>query len=164
MKLMMIISLLFFSSCTSADMVNRSSNGGSIVCFGDSFVRLDEYVLVHYPKMVIVTLGVNDALQEMSKAETLKNIRIIIDRIQAGGAMVVWTDVRTGEREDVYLKEFRSMASQKGVLLIEDVLRDIATHQEYMPDIWHPNAKGYALMAERIYQEIKVSFSDCCLK
>src|SRR5690348_12379952 len=48
--------------------------------------RLDADVLDHDPKMVIITLGGNDFLQQLPKEETLSNMETIIDRIEAHGA------------------------------------------------------------------------------
>ncbi len=133
-------------------VINAGQSGSTTY---DGLLRLDEYVLVHHPKMVIVTLGANDFLLGMPQADTLKNLGLIFDRILASGAMIVWTEIGTGLQNDASLKDYRILARQKKVLLVDNVIDEIMKHSEYKSDLFHPNAKGYALIADGIYGEIK---------
>jgi acyl-CoA thioesterase I len=121
----------------------------------DGLERLENDVLAHNPRMVIITLGANDFLRHVPKAETLRNMERIIDRIQKRGAMVVWATVKTGFFSDEYAKDFKKLAQEKRILLVSDVLKDIMFNPQYKSDQIHPNTTGYALMAERIYKAIR---------
>lgn len=117
--------------------------------------RLQEDVLKHNPKIVIITLGGNDFLQRLPKDQTLKNMEKIIDRTQKQGAIVVWAAVKAGVFADSYAADFDRLARRKRIVLIQDVLKGIMFDARYKYDNIHPNSAGYEILAERIYKAIK---------
>lgn len=117
--------------------------------------RLENDVLRHDPKLVIVTLGANDFLRQIPKEETLKNAAEIVDQIQKQGALVVWAAVKTGLLGDAYIDDFKKLARQKHFLLIPDILSGIFFDRRYKYDQIHPNSEGYRVMAERIHKNVK---------
>ena len=121
----------------------------------DGLRRLEDDVFTQDPKIVIITLGANDFLRQVSMAETMKNAETIVDRIQERGAMVVWAEVKTGLLGDAYLDDFKKLARQKHFVLIPNILSGILFDPRYKYDQIHPNSTGYRLMAERIYKRIK---------
>jgi acyl-CoA thioesterase I len=121
----------------------------------DALARLDTDVLAHDPKIVIIILGANDYFQGMHKDETLANMTKIIERIKKYGAMVVWAEVQMGVLGDPYIEDFRALAKKEHVLLIPNILNGILDNPYYKSDQIHPNDKGYKVMAEHIYQQIK---------
>lgn len=94
----------------------------------DALLRLDS-VLIEHPDVTIVLLGGNDYLKGIGAVETAKNLALIDMRLTKAGSRVL--------------------------LLKLDVLKDIIGRPELRSDDVHPNDVGYALMAERIYPELK---------
>ena len=133
-------------------VINAGISGNTT---GDALVRLDQDVLTHDPKLVIITLGANDYFHGMPKEETLANMTKIIERIKEHGAMVAWAEVQMGILGDPYIEDFTTLANREHILLIPNILRSIIDNPELKHDQIHPNAAGYKIMAERIYQHIK---------
>lgn len=95
----------------------------------DALLRLDS-VLAGKPDVVIVLFGGNDLLKGIPATETAKNLALIDTKLTSSGAKVL--------------------------LLKLSILNGIYGNPDLMsPDALHPNDKGYALMAERIYPDLK---------
>jgi lysophospholipase L1-like esterase len=54
-----------------------------------------------------------------------------------------------------YRLSFRKLAQEEGAIFIPAVLTGILTNPSMKSDFLHPNASGYKVIAERIYQAIK---------
>lgn len=121
----------------------------------DALKRIKKDVMEQNPQMVIVVLGGNDFLQKLPKEETFQNLEKIVDLVQSGGAAVTLAEVKTGLLNNPYLSGFKSLARQKKTLLIPDILKGIIGNPDLMSDTIHPNARGYAVMAKRVYETIK---------
>lgn len=122
--------------------------------------RLDRDVLSKSPRLVVVMLGGNDALRRVPKDETEENLRRIVRRCQEdGGAMVAVVALRLSFFGDSYSAIFEKVAEEEQALLIPDLWKGIAGKKEYMSDQVHPNAKGYALMAERLEPHLQTLLS-----
>ena len=121
----------------------------------DALKRIKKDVMEQNPQMVIIILGGNDFLQKLPKEETFQNLEKIVDLVQSGGAAVTLAEVKTGLLNNPYLSGFRNLARQKKTLLIPNILKGIVGNPDLMSDTIHPNARGYAVMAKRIYETIK---------
>ncbi|MFH0793733.1 MAG: arylesterase [bacterium] len=118
----------------------------------DALKRLDRDVLALDPKIVLVCLGGNDLLEQKNDEEVFANLRQIVERIQAKGALVVLVGVEgflVGPGSD-YGKDFRNLAKETGSVLIPDIMDGILTRPSLMWDKIHPNAAGYRKFAEKI--------------
>ena len=115
-----------------------------------ALARLDADVLQKDPRIVIVGLGGNDYLRGVPITGTEANLRTIVRRIQAAGAMVVLLGFKFPSLNANYEDMYERVASDQGCLLISGVLRGILTDPSLKSDEVHPNGKGYQLMAERI--------------
>jgi len=125
----------------------------------DALARLEKDVLSKNPSLVIVALGANDYFQGLPKQETMANLRKIIEAIQKIQASVVLVETRV-HLIDPYLKLFQQLAREKKILLIPDILKGIFTDPALKSDQLHPNARGYALLAERIARTLKPYLSN----
>jgi acyl-CoA thioesterase I len=116
--------------------------------------RIESDVLDRDPYLVIIEFGGNDFLRKVPREETLDNIKHMVDKIQAKGAMVAIVDVSSG----MILKEYRSayyrIAIAKKALFIPRVLDGIITNPRMKSDFLHPNVAGYKLIAQRIQRAI----------
>ena len=121
----------------------------------DVLKRIKNDVLEQNPKMVIVLLGGNDFLQKLPEEETFRNLEKIVDLIQSANSAVTLIEVKTGLLNDPYLNGFKNLARKKRTLLIPNILKGIIGNPDLMSDSIHPNARGYAVMAKKIYKRIK---------
>jgi len=116
--------------------------------------RLDKDVLAKNPRLVIVEFCGNDFLKKIPKEDTLKNLSKIIERIQDKGAMVALVDISAGMFFWDYGVAFKKLAADKKAILIPVVLNRIITNPAMKSDFFHPNARGYQVVAKRIHQVI----------
>jgi acyl-CoA thioesterase I len=120
----------------------------------DALERLENDVLNKKPRLVIVEFCGNDFLKKIPREETIKNLEKIIDRIQQKGAMVALVDISSGFFFQEYRKAFKNLASKKKTVFIPVLLNKIITNPAMKSDFFHPNARGYQVIAKRIYQAI----------
>lgn len=116
----------------------------------DGLLRLDRDILAEHPDIVIVLLGGNDYLRRIPQEETFRNLRAIVTRIQASGAVVVLVGVRGGLFADKFEKSFAALAEETGSIYIPNILEDIIGETHLMADQIHPNDDGYRMIADRI--------------
>ena len=118
--------------------------------------RLECDVLSKKPRLVIVEFCGNDFLKKIPQEVTVKNLALIIERIQEKGAMVALVDISAGVFFREYRQAFRKLAAQKKAIFIPVLLNKIITNPAMKSDFFHPNARGYQIIARRIYQVISV--------
>ena len=116
--------------------------------------RLDKDVLDKKPRLVIVEFCGNDFLKKIPKKATIDNLSKIIDRIQAKGAMVALVDISAGIFFWDYGVAFKRLAAEKKVIFIPVVLNRIITNPAMKSDFFHPNARGYKIIATRVHSAI----------
>ncbi|MCR4263654.1 MAG: GDSL-type esterase/lipase family protein [Candidatus Roizmanbacteria bacterium] len=117
--------------------------------------RLEQDVLLHKPRIVIILLGANDMIQEKPLDETFDNLSRIIDLIRKDHARVLLLGIEEGPNSYEYKVRFDALAEGKKVAYVPDILRGIMGNTEYMYDQIHPNDGGYEKMAERIEPELE---------
>lgn len=102
------------------------------------------------PDIVIVLLGGNDALQGTPIADTERNLDAILAGIRDAGALPVVVAVLGGFPQDPYAPMYRRLAERYDAPLVPNVLSGVIGNTALMSDAIHPNAAGYARMAERL--------------
>lgn len=140
------------ASTTGLTIRNAGVSGDTT---GAALARLERDVLAHDPRIVIVGLGGNDFLRSVPIADTERNLRSIIDAIQADGAMVVLLGFRFPSLQVSYESMYERLAEEKDCLLIPDVMDGILSKPELRSDAIHPNAAGYELLAERVAPQLQ---------
>lgn len=121
----------------------------------DALARLKRDVLDQNATIVIVGLGGNDILQRSPETETFSNLRTIVDQIQASGAMVVVLGLNGFPFGGSLKAGYADLARDTGSVLVPNLMGGILTNAKYKSDQIHPNAAGYKLIADKIYNEIK---------
>jgi lysophospholipase L1-like esterase len=130
------------------EIVNRGVSGDTTA---DGLARLDRDVLAENPGVVLLSLGANDMLRRQPMDATFANLRRIVDRIQARGALVVLIGVEGFPMvHGDYGERYRALARETGCVYVPDMLDDVFGDPALMYDQIHPNAKGYATIARRI--------------
>ncbi|HYC91851.1 MAG TPA: arylesterase [Thermoanaerobaculia bacterium] len=135
------------AASTSLAIVNAGVNGDTT---DSALARLDDDVLARDPRIVIVGLGGNDFLRGAPLSSTETNLRGIVRKIHGRGAMVVLLGFRFPTLNADYEAMYERVAEEEGCLLVKGTLKGILTDPKLKSDQIHPNAAGYALMAERI--------------
>lgn len=135
------------SSALGAPVVNAGVSGDTSAA---ALERLERDVLPNDPRIVIVGLGGNDYLQSVPVAQTEENLRAIVRRLHDAGAMVVLLGFRFPSLNIDYEGMYERVAEEERCLLVSDVLDGILSKPSLRSDPIHPNAAGYAILAERV--------------
>jgi len=114
-----------------------------------------ETVKAKQPGIVVVLLGGNDALRKVPIEDTFLNLEKIITELQKDGAVIVLLGVRGGLLSDPYEKKYKELAERTGSAYVPNILKGLITRQEYMADALHPNDKGYAIIADSVYETLE---------
>jgi acyl-CoA thioesterase I len=122
--------------------------------------RLHE-VIEAKPKVVIVVFGANDALQGVSGPVIQANLEKIVDGLHAAGIQVILGGLRSEEA-------VRAVPAWREMILIHDSVAKARPWLRHIPDVTegvigraemtssdalHPNAAGYARVAQTIWQQ-----------
>jgi acyl-CoA thioesterase-1 len=116
--------------------------------------RIESDVLEKNPRLVIIEFGGNDFLKKVPKEETLKNLREMVELVQARGAMVAIVDISAGLFFAEYRRLYDKIARETQAIFIPHILYGIITNPSMKSDFLHPNAQGYAIVAQRILRGI----------
>lgn len=131
-------------------ILNRGVSGDSTA---EGVARLERDVLAENPRIVIVGLGANDMLRRQPIDPAFANLRAIVDRIHAKGALVVLLGV-DGRIYGDWGPRYRVLARETGCVYVPDLLDGVFGEPALMYDQIHPNAKGYAKIAARLDSEV----------
>jgi len=134
------------------DVINAGIPGETS---GEALIRIQKDVLDQDPYLVIVEFGGNDFLQKVPMETTLKNMEAIIDQVQSGGAMVVLCDVSSNFILSRYRRAYKRLAKKKGALFVGELLDGILNRATLRTDYIHPNAEGYKIIAQRLYEAVR---------
>jgi acyl-CoA thioesterase I len=116
----------------------------------DALARLPADVLDHRPAVVVVELGVNDAVDyHRPPDETLQNLRRIVRRLRRHGARVVLVYTPFADfAHEAYRVGLRRIAERESARLVEDFYDGIVP--ALTVDGIHPSPEGHALLAARL--------------
>lgn len=142
--------VLTLSSKIGEPIINKGVPGNTTT---DGLARIDT-VLESNPRIVLVLLGGNDRLRQIPTEQTIKNLRLIISKIQESGAVVVLLGVRGNLLTGRFDEEIEKLAHEMGAKFVPNVLDGIFGNQQLMFDSAHPNRDGYTLIAEKVYKVI----------
>lgn len=120
-------------------------------------LRRVDWALRLEPEVVIVELGVNDALRGQPLASVRANLERIVARFQAAGARVLIAGMRLPPNYgDRYAEDFHRLyaevARARGAPLMPFFLDGVgAIPRLNQPDGIHPTAEGYAIVVDRLW-------------
>ena len=136
---------------TSYPVINAGINGD---ISPEAAKRVQTDVLDWEPLLVIIEFGGNDYLGKIPLDETVKNVEEMIRLIQAKGAMVAIVDISNSLFMGEYRQEFKRLSKKYRTIFIPGIMEDIVTNEELKSDGIHPNARGYKIIAYRVYRGI----------
>jgi len=149
---------------------------------------VDKDVLAKDPQVVIILLGGNDFLRSAralpfidlnSASEAKSNLQDVINKVRDENRKIYLANfIGDTAWEDSYLETFPVIITPDIIALLESYKKIYAelnsenTDIGYISNIWkgigkgqmsdpiHPNAEGYAIMAENIFSVIKPYFAE----
>lgn len=142
----------FLSRELGEPVLNRGVSGDTTE---DGLRRLEKDVLAANPRVVIVWLGANDILRQLSEAQAVENLTQIVEAIQARGALVVLVGVPDAPFRPSLNDGVKRLAEEKGCVYVPNPLRGILIDPGLKSDQLHPNSRGYERVAGRIAKKVK---------
>ena len=136
---------------------------------GEALRRLDRDVVRNQPDLVIIEFGVNEAYRGQSVASSLRDLETMIVRTQQEtDARIVLVGVHFRHFREDFDAGLRELAQRYGTGVVVDVLDGIVSSRAETDDgdpalrhdPFHPNARGYAIMAERILPAARTQLSQ----
>ncbi len=102
------------------------------------------------PQLVILCEGGNDFLQKLDEAQAASNVRAMVRLAQSRGAQVVLIAVPKPGLLPSPADFYAAIAKELAVPNEENALKKILTDNNLKSDLVHPNAAGYARLAEAV--------------
>lgn len=130
-----------------------AGNSGDTTAHG--LDRLD-WSLSEKPDLVILELGANDMLRGIDPRIVRANLDAMIKKIKASGAKVLLAGMRAAPNwgknyQKAFNQTYPRLAKTEGVDLYPFFLDGVALNPTLnQPDLDHPNAKGVAVIVDRI--------------
>jgi lysophospholipase L1-like esterase len=117
--------------------------------------RLSTVLNETQPDLVILCHGGNDLIRKLGKAELKSNLDKMITLIKESGAQVILIGVPNFSLMLNVPELYPTLAKQHDIPSELSILPKIERDPALKSDPIHPNAQGYTLLAESIYQIIK---------
>ena len=117
--------------------------------------RLPAMLERYHPSLVVLCHGGNDFLRHLDQEETRSNLKAMVNMIRSHGADVILIGVpKLGFGLEVP-KLYASIAEEAAVPLEKGILLKLLSDNSMKSDAIHPNATGYRMMAEAVYNVIQ---------
>jgi acyl-CoA thioesterase I len=118
--------------------------------------RIDTALDEHRPAVVLITTGGNDFLRRVPEADTRRNVAAVVQRVRDQGSTPVLFGIPRASltaaagllsEHDLY-----EDLADDGVPVIRDVVTQVLSDDALKADRIHPNASGYARLAQAAQQ------------
>ncbi|MDF1588070.1 MAG: arylesterase [Gammaproteobacteria bacterium] len=119
--------------------------------------RLPHVLAQTSPKLVILCHGGNDLIRRLDIVQLERNLTQMIQTIQASGAQVVLVAVPKLSLTLTVPELYARLAEEYNIPIEAEIIYDIEQQPGLKSDQIHPNAQGYRLIAENIYQLLQAS-------
>jgi lysophospholipase L1-like esterase len=119
--------------------------------------RLPAALDYYHPSLLILCHGGNDFLRKLGDAQAAKNLRAMIRLARQKGIDVMLIAVPKPGLFPSPPDFYAEIAKEFGLPYEDAALQTILRDNELKSDIAHPNAKGYAMLAEAIAALLKKS-------
>ncbi len=119
---------------------------------GDGVKRLPDLLDEYQPELLILVHGGNDMLRKIPQQQTADNLNLMIDEAKRRDIKVVMLGV---PKPSLFLMDsaeiYQQVAKQQKIPIDLDTLPKILSTNHLKSDAIHPNADGYRLMAENVF-------------
>lgn len=113
--------------------------------------RLPALLDKHQPALLLLCHGGNDMIRKLGKAELANNLRAMIDEAISRDISVVLIGV---PKPGIFLETldiYNQIAREYNLPVEREVVPKVLADNALKSDLIHPNASGYAMMADSIY-------------
>jgi len=122
----------------------------------EALIRLPSILENAHIKLILLCLGANDILQRKPLSDIKTNLKQMIKMAKAKGMDVLLISVPNLTLFGLSpLELYEEVAEEENVPLLSGMLADILEQPALKSDQVHPNALGYKMMAEKIYEKLK---------
>lgn len=114
--------------------------------------RLPRLLETHQPDLVVLIHGGNDLLRRQNQSMAARNLESMIALVRESGAQVVMLGV---PKPGLLLSPaafYEEVAEATGTPIDADAIADILQYPSNKSDAVHPNAAGYQMLAEAVYE------------
>jgi acyl-CoA thioesterase-1 len=145
------------ASGTPFELVNAGISGDT-TAGGVSRVG---WLLKQDPDIIVVELGANDAMRGIDPAVVEKNLRIILERIQAAGVTPLLLGMRIppsygAEHAEAIDALYDRIAADLKVPYVPYFMKGVAADPALnLPDGIHPTVKGQAMLADNVAPKLR---------
>jgi lysophospholipase L1-like esterase len=144
-----VLASLIGRKVEAAGVPGETSEGG--------LARLPQALDYYQPQLVIICEGGNDFLRKLSEKQTAENIRAMVRTARGKGAAVLLVAVPKPGLFPSPPGFYEEIASDFAIPLEAAALKKILRDNELKSDLVHPNAKGYASLAQALAEVLKKS-------
>ncbi|WP_457597221.1 arylesterase [Hydrogenimonas sp.] len=142
------------SRMLGVEVINAGKSGETTA---QGLKRLDSVLRKYRPTVVLLEEGANDILRGRRHAVVAKNLVWMIKKIRKYGAKPVLIGFPDPDMLDLMIGSdlgfYEEVAEKSGADYIRDVFGEVLRDPELKSDDFvHPNARGYRIVAEKIYQ------------
>lgn len=134
------------SSMVSRPVLNKGIPGDTTA---RALARLDQDVLSQSPRIVLITLGGNDLKNGVPKDMAFQNLKLIVESIQAMGALVIIGGIDLPFWGRGYGEGYEELGRETGAIVIPNIFDGLMGNPQLMSDSIHPNDAGYTIMADK---------------
>ncbi|MBI4292245.1 MAG: arylesterase [Betaproteobacteria bacterium] len=144
-----VLASLIGRKVESAGVPGETSEGG--------LARLPQALDYYQPQLVIICEGGNDFLRKLNEKQTAANIRAMVRAARGKGAAVLLVAVPKPGLLPSPPDFYEEIAGDFAIPLEAAALKKILRDNELKSDLVHPNAKGYASLAQALAEVLKKS-------
>lgn len=121
----------------------------------DGLTRLPGILDQHQPQLMILIHGGNDMLRKKNLDKAADNLRDMIRVAHSKNIDVIMMSVPNPTLILSPAKFYEQVADEMNVPIIVDTIADVLQFPDSKSDAVHPNAKGYKIMAESLYEALQ---------
>lgn len=145
----------------TANVINASISGDTT---SGGRARLGGLLANHHPKLVVIELGANDALQGLPLSLTQDNLSAMIQSVQKIGARVVLVGIQVPpnygrDYSERFARMYVEVAKSSKVALVPFMLKGIADVPDslkwFQADRIHPVEAAHPIILANIWPELK---------
>lgn len=107
------------------------------------------------PQLLILCHGGNDFLRKLDEGKAADNVRGMIRLAQGQGVAVLLVATPKPGFGASKVKFYEEIGKELAIPVETEVLAEVLTSRKYKSDLVHPNAEGYAVIAEAVAKALK---------
>lgn len=115
-------------------------------------IRLEALLDDYEPQLLILCHGANDMLKKQDLQIMQQNLSKMIEMAQQQDIQIVLMSVPEASLFLPDIMQYQTLAEQYNLPLENDIIKEVLKQPDLRSDMFHPNAQGYTLIAEALYE------------